>query len=1174
MDLLRLWIIAAASSVFCMVVACSVTPVVSVERPVLVSRGGRVDLRPALRFNLGILPASTSCRVSNVVKTGSSCGAVTPSTFDCKSYSGPILYQHHGCFSPKELATFMISTQHPDNSVQASILSVEVNVEELIPPLTGLKVNVSSNQKADGTLKLTLVFPYAMVSWSHYEILSDWSMLSLPFAGHLQGPVNQPLPSGYISTTPLIYHSHHTMPQSYTDYICIKIYIRKSNNSLHNVYIILPFRTHAVAGLGGNTDEVGALDRDVLVVKQVVNTPVVASDFETFNNTISFASPGNLDHFSVIRYSFPVLKAGSFQSLDTTSINVTHSVFTSDELLNGYVSFHPDVASSSIPVIYYYNVTNIAGVIIARGEMAVLVNERQSQWPSQRTNLPLAVTEGGMSIINQSTLEFYLPSQGCEVQASMRVLKPPSHGNLLYLNGSNVGRNKIFLWILRNTSIMYKHSGDEEQGDIIYWEVLCSPGPVLQVVMSVLVVPVDDVSPTLNITSELMMYQGWALPFSPSLFQVTDPDSPRETIRFRISGQKGTLFRAQKNITDFDNSSLYFPMFPLDALFPHITSGEFYKVEGFEMQDLDQQRIWYVPNNESDRDSIRIVTNDISNQGVEIQTLHIAVSSIPLNVTLQLSTSITYPCIIRNKPIPLSEAGHMYLTLHFLYSHAPSISPENIWYVVQSSPQNGTLCVVAHSECSTSVSSFSQQDINHHRIIYRPSNNFLGPDHFTYMVTIQGVCSVHCLTHVFNWTWVQPDIFITDKQFWLNAGSDKKITSKFFRIFSNLFGTKIITFQIIEPPQYGNLILRNATHLISVKPVSFTYKDLQGRLLLYNHTQRQQHAETCIHSDYLKFDAVTPQHRVRGNLPIIFKNGDKVLSVDIHSHVHIGAKHFTFTNKDFSISSSFCPEYIQFTLRIPPKRGKISLKDHIHKTERELVAGSTFTAKDIQTGVLSYSLILSDHLATNTSDSFVINGSDPSSQWPRKTLNRNVNHNGSDVDHFVVFVVPSPNVSYILAVDISTGHPLTWLPDYQSYGYMLVPSDIDLLNSTLQPNEVVIQLEEGPMFGNFERNGAPASYFAVEGIITGNVAYLKNSLIPERVFSDVVQLHLYAYLPEYTTRTLSHRFELEWALVEFEQATVVVSEVQNSVQIYIRYFSLCACYCVLCMKAIFVELQC
>jgi hypothetical protein len=1122
----------AVSLLLCVVVTPScLASLATVQQTVLVSRGGRVDLRPALTFNLTYIAAlDAHCRVTNVaVGNGSSCGQILPSIFDCTAYSGPITYQHFGCFADKELATFMVSAVRGSNSLlqppssQAKSVHIDTHSIEVMvgPPhdlLAALKVEATP---CNESVNLTVVFPPAMVGHCYYEVLSAWPTLPLPIAGTLEGAVKQLLPSGYVQNSPLAYQPHTSFSgtmQSYTDYVLIKIY---SHRSIQTSYAILPFRVGQLAD--DSEDRVLELGRDTLVViHQVFNTPV---NFSLGPST------------QLLRYTFPVLNNGLFRSLHSADGGVSFSTFTNQELVAGLVAFYPSYSRRYSFTSYSYNVTNIAGVLVARGVVGLLSHNLDPHRPSQRRNLPLAVEEGGVATINETTIDFYF--YGYCSHATLQAVRPPAHGRLVYSNGSNVGNDSIQLLLVLNSSLLkYRHNGGEELGDVISWEVHCPSQRSLQVFMSVLVAAVDDTRPTfMNIHSYLKAYRGWGLPISPSSLQAADVDSAHIDIHFYVHSMVGTLLKASRHAQSLEGSSTLFPLVAFNTLVPIIGKG-FNEVRNFSLRDLEQQRIWYLPGAARLEQVLLTVGDSVNGEAPLIHNLFIDVSPLAPNHTLLISTATQYPYVLENKPLPLSNEGHMFLTPYFLYSRAPPSPPRDMHYVIQTPPQRGQLCL-ARSACVESVPVFSQQDVNYHRLVYRPDRRhgtLLLPDNFTFLATVHGVAHRHPLLHTFNWTVSTQTTVATEGEFWVGTGREDAITSMFLHPFSSLLGSVNLTFHMYEQPLFGDLTIRNGTLVEAVRPSHFTWGDVLDRRLWYAHSQHRG-PEVC--SDELLFDAVSPLGNTTGHLPILLRRGDTELSVDVTSHFLEGLNHFTFSGEDVNVSSSFCLQFVRFSVSRPPRLGTLRLKDYTYNTQRELLEGSNFTAKDILVGALSYSLAGTEVGALNASitDEFSMNVSDPSSLQPQE-------------EYFTIFITPSPEA--MLQVNFSTRHPVTWLPSYQAYGYVLTAQDIQLLNTSLQPEEVVVQTEKELSLGTLEKRGTIISFFTAADLQEGSVVYLKNSHQLE-VFVERIKFGVYAYLPSFSRRAGLNQFLVEWAIVELEESRVTISELQGSLHLSIRY---------------------
>ena len=1144
----------------------------SVEGPVRVRRGGSVDLRAVLEFRPQLLPPATECKVTNIARPGTNCGSVSPNIFNCRQYSGAILYQHYGCFANLEIATFMLSFLPSSNSSAAetygedssslqptpqhvSLFSVEVHVKGVHPLFQDLRVEtVQAHAFTNGSavLNLTIVFPVSMVG-THYEILSGWKQLQLPMAGLLKGTINQPLPSGYIPTSSLTYHTHSPI---FMDYILLKSYVHKTHQQPFQIaYGIFGFRASGnaenISSSFGVASEAIFLEPSVrMVVRQAVNAPVTISNLtllDFIENSTIFGgnSPYQTEEAKpLLRYIFPILSTGAFLSLHSTATNVSYSVFSSRELCAGEISFHPNDnhLSSTDTSIYHYNITTATGHLIARGEVSVMAKEREVSYPAQRRNIPLKIAEGGWASINVRTIDFYLLKLDHNT-TMIRALRHPSHGYLEYQNGSHVDGAQLLFLALEGSTFRYQHSGDESLCDIIIWEVYNHTGDALQVVMSILVAPMDDTHPTLDVGStKVHVYRDWAVPISSSSFQPADGDSPLENIHIQVVTLQGLLLRVHRNMTHQSELCNFLP-FVSSSLWS--CSQE--EVRSFSLWELEQQTIWYVPTNTLSVEMMTVTVNDSINVGPEIYNLYMAVLTQQPNLSLVLSTTRLYPYIVKNIPLPLYDQEKMFLTPYFLFSQAPPTSSQNVKYIVQNSPRQGHLCAVHNVPCISSLRSFTQQDISYHHIVYQPNSETLHlPDNFTFELTVQGFHPSNVIIYAFHFTASPPETVVSDTPLVLSVGSEALFTTQNFQVFSSFLHNKNLTFYILQPPHFGNLILihstDNRTGLQSQKLSSFTYDDLVDHLLFYNSTQ---HMSFGLCTDQILFDVVSPNRTLHGRLPIALGNGGKALSVATQPHTLIGLTRFCLSTDHISVSSSFCAEWVMFVVMTMPSRGYLSVKNHLLKTESLLSSGSRFSARDIQSGLVCYSRFSSLPIQSNTSDSFSFTTMDPSyTDGKGDTVIMN---------NFTVLLMPPPSSrDYTLELNLSSRHPITWLPVHQMYGYAIPPSDITHLDTTLPQHAILLQLEKPPIWGNMVLNQLLTSSFTVADVLGGRIAYLKNEVVRNGTYRESLKLGVYAYLPNLLWLAGIHYYELEWAVLGFAQRSITVSENQGTVQLTIR----------------------
>ena len=1103
------------------------TPV-SVDRALSVTRGGQIDLRPALTFHADSV--SMNCNVRFVATD--SCGLLRPSRFNCNNYFGPILYQHIGCLSDLELATFQISSP-TETSENVSIFSVEVIIKPPQPPTSEITLELLEDDQSDADLKeqgaysFRIVFPTELIGRCHYEIIAEWPHLSLPSSGTLIGVSNQPIPCGFMDASGLTYFPSNSSALV-EDHVLIKVHSRYEHRQ--NKFLILPMNLRLPND--SSTDVVEVLPRQLLVVRQGANTPIPAS-LLTFCNSSHLLHLNNSQY--LYRYTFPVLNAGSFRSILGSSINVTHTTFTSRELHGGTVAFCPNFSAPS-QTVFQYSISDAAGLVVAIGEITVFVQEHMWAWPVQRTNRPLEVSEGGSSIIDQNTLDFYLLDL-CSHQATMTVLVPPEHGHLTYLNGSDVGGTSLLIGAMKNgTVLVYNHSSSEELTDSIIWEVSCPGGPILHVFTSVLVAPRDD-SPTILLGGwDIVIHRNWATPISPSMFIVFDLDSGLDEISVDVLNDTELVKFDLEKLSNINEASDFPPFINVGNL---LDQNVTHKVSNFSLSELEDYSIWYVPpTNTSVINQYLTFSIGDSNTAVAVD-----IKNVDLNQSLYLTTQEEYPSVLRNLPLPLHTHTGTYITSFYLYSQATPHPPGKVVYMVHSPPTNGLLCLLSGEECHSSANRFTQRDINSQRVYYKPGKtNGIKEDTFEFELTMDEFHQYTTTLHQFHLKPVQTGVNIAmDRTFYVNAGERKRIAPRHFRPFSQFLDSRNIVFHVLHKPHYGHLELNDG-----VNPSNFTFQDLLDRELIYRH--HPSATEAC--SDQFTFSVGNATHSLEGTMRVAIRRGQDNVHVILGRHTLLGQRKFVFGSEDINVSSSFCLEFVTFSLNSLPRMGVLSLVDNEHNTVVRLQENSTFSADDVNSGFLHYTYTDQVPVDNQISDTFNLTASDPTSKWPSLAVSRQ--GDTQTTGHFVVFIIPSSDVKHKLEIEITSPGFLTWLPSYQRYGYFFSQDNINMYNSTVQPHQVVFQLDREPEFGSIWKNDALDNIFTVEDI-NNEIVWYRSDVRLNGFSNDSFRIGIIIKLMGFSMLTdKRYDFVIDWATVQLQDNNLTISESAGHVEIVVR----------------------
>ena len=1104
-----------------------------------VTRGGQVDLRHAILFT--DQAATADCQVQFIARDH--CGRVEPTRFGCSSYSGPILYQHFGCLSERELPTFLVSSR-TEIAANVSTFSVEIIIEAARPPTSEITVELIEEAQSgsppllqgEGTYNYRIVFPTALIGRCHYEVVTEWPHLSLPILGTLIGASNQPVPCGLMPSSGLTYVPSNSSSPATEDHLLIKVHSHDKYAAARNQFIILPVNLE----VEGNASAVHEIPTQHLVVRQGANTPIPAS-LLAFPTSLSHRSQlhlGNSHH-----YIFPVLNAGSFRSILSSSTNVSHTTFTDRELLSGDVAFYPSFFAPLL-MTYRYNVSNAAGVVVAVGEVAVFVEAHDWDWPVQRTNQPMEVMEGGATFLDHNIFDFYLQTDTCLQHAMMTVVVAPEHGHVTFLNGSSLrSDDRVLIGALKNGSVfVYHHTGgSEEMTDSIIWEVSCFGGPLLQVFTSILVAPIRDLPTVLSGGWDITVHRSWATPLSPSAVMAYDVDSPLDEAVVTLNLSSEGLVKINWEKLRGRDVTYLPPFVEAKTLFDLNATKE---VTSFTLAELEAYRIWYLPPDDTslDNEILTFLINDST------ATIGVNISDADLRHSLLFSTLGEYPSLANNLPLPLHTHLGTYITSSYLYSRATPYSSKKVTYIVRSPPTNGLLCLLSGEKCQTSITHFTQRDINSQKLFYKQNESASGTikeDGFDFELTMDGFQQHSAVLHRFHFKPVQnPPVSVAmDRIFYVNAEGGKPIAPRHFRPFSHYLNSRDITFHIIRRPHYGYLNLNGTKH-----PDSFTFQNLLDRVLTYEHDPSA--TDAC--SDQFSFSVGNSTHSVEGTMDIAIRRGRE----DIHFQVTVGQhtlypgqRKFVFGSDDINVSSSFCLDQVTFSLGSPPSMGVLTLVDNKHNTVVQLEENSTFTANDIYSGFLHYTFTPLAPVVKQIYDVFNLVARDPTSVWPPPDTNRQ--NPGRTTGHFNVTIIPVPNVEHNLVINITSPGFLSWLPSYGVYGYIFSEEDIVIYNSTIEPDQVVIQIDISPMFGEIWKDDAMNNIFTVEDVNNGLVRY-QSKVRLNGISSDSFQMSIIVSLKSFRRIAARAEFSVDWATVQLQNGTLRVSESAGEVEIVVR----------------------
>lgn len=1052
----------------------------------------------------------SACSIHYVEEPGLSCGSVQPRQFDC-SYNGSVLYQHYGCYSSHEVVSFQLSIL-PNNfslsdmseDVEVKFFSVEIVVEESQSLLSNLTLHTSSYD--DGVL-FRVEFLQEIVGRCYYQLVTADHVLPLPLAGELRGSFPRTLPCGYISHDPLHY-IHDSESRAPRDYVLFRV-----SNWEEAVYVLLEVWR-------SSTPLLPHVPMEELVVHGSTYTPIPHGLFPFQDGELQY------------KYIVPSHPGGQFVFLLSSNENVSCTMFTNADLRAGLVSYHCGETLTTSTSTIQYSVADLAGALLVQGEISL--HSIQGSWSlSQRTNMGLSLARGGTAAVYPSRLDFYVLGV-CVDHSTVTLIQPPRHGDFTFLNGMSITNTTVTLNALKNGTVVYTHSGDSTLADSSVWELFCPLGLELVLSFGIMVAPLGNTPPRWSPGHTLTTYPHLAVPIS--YLPLSDPDSLHEDIVIRVIGDlAGLLVRVE------DSDSLYAAQTP----FPPFLDADQVNASAvlqFTLSDVENRKIWYLPPENASVDTLHLMARDLEvpPHVVNDVWVPVAIAAGLLESSVLLSTREMFPPLLRNVPLRLYSHLPVYITPRTLYSRLPDTPTSSIVYVVQANTTHGLLCLATPAGCVSSLTRFTQSDINRRRVIYQPVENTAMPDKFDFAVTLHGIFQYNQSLHRFDISPVdKPRDFSSGRQFWINVGGRKPVALKYLRPYTNLLGRRT-EFMVTLHPHHGMLLLETILH-----PANFSFDDLLNRRLSYRHTD--VHGSHC--SDHVAFNVSNGTHSLQGTLQVaIARDPRELVHAESGSQQLLGHTNFVFRPSHLPVRSAFCAQFVHYTILTPPNRGVLQLYSTEYDTVVQLRENSTFTAKDVLGGLLHYSLASPTPVTRNISDIFYFEVSDPKNTKPFSLRT-------SHVPKFEILILPSPDVVHRISVNINSPKPLTWLLDYSVYGYVFAPSDINIESMTVLPSEIVIVIELQPIFGIILRNTTQVSSFTLEEVNAGWVRYETTLSRFDWISQDTFRLSIIVNLSNisYTQYVVQRRnFTVEWCSIAIQQPSYTVAEREGSVQVILR----------------------
>ncbi|XP_076002015.1 FRAS1-related extracellular matrix protein 2b [Genypterus blacodes] len=520
--------------------------------------------------------------------------------------------------------------------------------------------------------------------------------------------------------------------------------------------------------------------------------------------------------------------------------------------------------------------------------------------------------------------------------------------------------------------VIYQHDGSDTYSDNIIFRMTDGRNEV-EFLFPITVVPTDDEPPIINANTGLILYKNQMMPISSLMLSAADIDSEDSTIRFTIESPFSTigqvLLRQSEAPEDpstwkFNTEDEMYEKAVTEWLQQDITEGKlFYKHTGphststvmdqfvFRVQDDND------PPNRSGESSFVIKILPVDDLAPELYP----------ETSLQITVHEYQLTHFRKKFLRYTDLDSEDRDLKYTVVQPPTDTDENSPVVL------GALVLTERPDIV--VTTFTQAQINHHKIAYRPPDLELGiTTHvLQFRYTVEDISGNH-VEGAFT-IFLQPvdnkPPQITNSGFTvLERGTHVITTAELFTTDTDT-DSRQISFTVTQPPLHGNM---QFTFTDMTKGHTFKLEDIENGRISYIHNGDESTV------DSIQIDVSDGVHIVPITIKISVKPiDDETPTISLPAGT-IGSYIDVLENGATEITSNVIQGRdedtddlrLTFIVEDPPVLGEILVRG---------VPSGTFTQADIINGLVVYAHTSGEIGMTTKEDFFNLTLTDMSDEW-------------------------------------------------------------------------------------------------------------------------------------------------------------------------------------------------
>uniref|UniRef100_A0A3Q2ZQ24 Fras1 related extracellular matrix 3 n=1 Tax=Kryptolebias marmoratus TaxID=37003 RepID=A0A3Q2ZQ24_KRYMA len=892
-------------------------------------------------------------------------GALTPQRFPCLFGANEVKYTHFGSRSPsKDRVKLQLRyDSQTDTVIIPFMLEVEVVFHQLEILLRNMPLSVEKlNGDSSPIDKKALEFSYED-GVTQCKIATLVGAGGLPRYGTLlNSPTNGQMVACDEFVKMGIQYKHTAKTRSPNrDYIPMMVELQDNDGNT-----IMQEHFQSMVRIREGTENTAPkpsfvammmMEVDQFVMTAITSDMLAAEDIESDPDNLIFniTSPMNPQQGYIISTDDQNLPITSFNQRDIKDLKIAYKPPSEDSEQERIFQLE-------------FEIVDTDGAVSDPFAFMIVVKPMNTLAPVATKNTGQLLFEGQSRALS-SAQNLEISDEDNLEDVKITVVDGLKHGDLTVLGA----RRKFFTPTDLDAGIVvYQHDGSDTYSDNIIFRMTDGSNEV-EFLFPITIAPTDDEPPIINANTGLVLFKNEIMQISPFILSATDIDSEDSTIKFIMEVPFSAIRELLLRQTEPPTDPSQWKFSETDEMFEQVVT------EWFQQDILDGKLFYrhigpHSTTTVTDQFMFRVQDdNDPPNQSGEhifIIKIH-PVDDLPPELfqgtTLHMTVQEYELTFFRKKFLCYTDLDSDDRDLKYTITKPPIDSDEN------SPAPLGKIVLTDNPDIV--IREFTQAQVNHHKVAYKPPDVELGITpkvaQFTFTVEDTAGNSADGLFTIFLQPVDNKPPFITNTGFTVMERSTYVITNKELYATDTDTDDENIVFTVTQNPQYGQL---QYLGVYMSNGETFVLEDIANGRLTYIHGGEESLG------DLIKFSVSDGFHEVPIVIRITIEPVDDETPTIMLPAGLLGASIDVLENGATEITSNVIQGrdkdtddlMLTFIVEEPPRLGEILVNG---------APAERFTQEDIINGMVVYAHTSGEIGPVKKHDSFNLTLSDMSDQW-------------------------------------------------------------------------------------------------------------------------------------------------------------------------------------------------